>query len=450
MAHRELDRSEEKNESSELGLSPQAIRRKGRIGKKADTTKKLSKKFFLKEKKKNLALPSLKEIKEFSRQQAATNVFSQASQTPAPTKGSVEEIQLPQSYDATRLGLLVRDPHWIYAIWTISPADGDKIEEGHRTKDQHLILRVYDVTLVDFNGSNANHSFDIEVGQADNWYINLWTSHVMICAELGLKSSRGEFVPLTRSNFVQTPPHGASWRTDLIWMQVDPQQRKDERIYIEGYKYDPRFDADGNFSSAKMGPSFKKRKYSLTRSEIRLYYERLLPRLREAILARLRGILKRGRMALTGETLSDQKRIRRLIPRLRQWRTGASESFLDFESLEEMRLGKKFFLPGASEQLGASASLQIQPPKREFFFEIWADLIVYGRTQPDAHVSLHGQPVSLRPDGTFTLRYTLPDGQFPFDFKAVAADQKESRSINTQVQRSTNVMPPVMLKGKVE
>jgi hypothetical protein len=81
---------------------------------------------------------------------------------------------------------------------------------------------------------------------------------------------------------------------------------------------------------------------------------------------------------------------------------------------------------GASEQSFKS---------RKFFFELGAELIVYGRTEPDAKVTHQGKDIPLRSDGTFTLRFALPDGKIPLDFTATSADKVESKSITTKVER---------------
>ena len=48
---------------------------------------------------------------------------------------------------------------------------------------------------------------------------------------------------------------------------------------------------------------------------------------------------------------------------------------------------------------------------RQFWFQLDAELIVYGATEPTAKVTLQGEPVKLRPDGTFTMRFSLPDSR---------------------------------------
>ncbi len=53
-----------------------------------------------------------------------------------------------------------------------------------------------------------------------------------------------------------------------------------------------------------------------------------------------------------------------------------------------------------------------------FWFNINAELVIYGATEPDAAVRIGGQPIRLGPDGTFSFRFALPDGQYPLPVTA--------------------------------
>jgi hypothetical protein len=77
-----------------------------------------------------------------------------------------------------------------------------------------------------------------------------------------------------------------------------------------------------------------------------------------------------------------------------------------------------------------------QPP-REFWFNVNAELVIYGATEPDAIVTLGGCGIKLRPDGTFSYRFALPDGQYALPAAATAADGTDSRWVNLQFARST-------------
>lgn len=86
---------------------------------------------------------------------------------------------------------------------------------------------------------------------------------------------------------------------------------------------------------------------------------------------------------------------------------------------------------------------------RKFFFWLDCEVIVYGGTEPDAKVTFQGKVIKLRPDGTFSFRFALPDGHFVFDAKAESSDGIEERVITPVVQRETSRPAPVFKQGKV-
>lgn len=85
---------------------------------------------------------------------------------------------------------------------------------------------------------------------------------------------------------------------------------------------------------------------------------------------------------------------------------------------------------------------------RKFFFWLDCEVIVYGGTEPDAKVTFQGKVIQLRPDGTFSFRFALPDGNFVFDAKAESSDGIEERVITPVVQRETSRPAPVFKQGK--
>lgn len=77
------------------------------------------------------------------------------------------------------------------------------------------------------------------------------------------------------------------------------------------------------------------------------------------------------------------------------------------------------------------------PPERKFWLVVNTELIVYGATEPDARVSIQGRQINLRPDGTFSLRFALPDGKQVIPVKAVSSDNQEERTITPIVTKET-------------
>ena len=85
--------------------------------------------------------------------------------------------------------------------------------------------------------------------------------------------------------------------------------------------------------------------------------------------------------------------------------------------------------------------------KREFGFELDAELIVYVATEPTARVTLQGDPVKLRPDGTFTVRFSMPNCRQVIPAVASSADGLEQRTVVLAVERNTKVMEPLVRDG---
>jgi hypothetical protein len=81
---------------------------------------------------------------------------------------------------------------------------------------------------------------------------------------------------------------------------------------------------------------------------------------------------------------------------------------------------------------------------RNFHFQLDAELIVYGTTEPNAQVTLQGETVQLRPDGTFTVRFSLPDSRQIIPAVAASADGVEERTIVLAVERNTKELEPMI------
>jgi hypothetical protein len=80
----------------------------------------------------------------------------------------------------------------------------------------------------------------------------------------------------------------------------------------------------------------------------------------------------------------------------------------------------------------------------EFRFHVDTELIVHGATEPGAHVTLKGEPIHLRSDGTFAIRFTLPDRRHVLPVVASSRDGTEQHTIVLAVDRNTKVMEPVI------
>ncbi|MGZ8940929.1 MAG: hypothetical protein ACXW32_17120, partial [Limisphaerales bacterium] len=73
-----------------------------------------------------------------------------------------------------------------------------------------------------------------------------------------------------------------------------------------------------------------------------------------------------------------------------------------------------------------------------FWFKINAELIIYGATEPDARVTIADRLIKLRPDGTFSFRFSLPDGSYQLPAVAISADAQDGREARLEFSRTTD------------
>ncbi len=123
------------------------------------------------------------------------------------------------------------------------------------------------------------------------------------------------------------------------------------------------------------------------------------------------------------------------------------KSSAELRSLMEERF-RNAITSGSGVGAVSSMSSPVKIKQRGFNFWLECELIIYGGTEPDAKVTMQGRPVQLRPDGTFTLRYGLPDGKYTFDCHAESSDGVEERVITPVVSRNTERPAPVIKAGK--
>ena len=148
---------------------------------------------------------------------AQTSRFYSGDPNQDYTRYQDEDLPFPQWEGKSSLFLLPRDPEWVFATWEIS---WDRKKELLGEQDpEGLLLRLYDITGVEFNGQNANRQMDIRVHEnTDNWFFHLGsgTQRVKLIGELGY-ILEGTFLPVTRSNIIETPPQrGSDQESDLF------------------------------------------------------------------------------------------------------------------------------------------------------------------------------------------------------------------------------------------
>jgi len=90
---------------------------------------------------------------------------------------------------------------------------------------------------------------------------------------------------------------------------------------------------------------------------------------------------------------------------------------------------------GVSSQAGPQP--EAVPAQGSFWFNVNAELIIYGATEPNARVAVGGRDIQLRPDGSFSCRFALPDGQYSLVIRAESADGVHVRGTQLEFNRNT-------------
>jgi len=114
----------------------------------------------------------------------------------------------------------------------------------------------------------------------------------------------------------------------------------------------------------------------------------------------------------------------------------------ELQELFEERLRRPMHSPLGS-QFGVGAE-RVLNRHRDFQFHVDAEMILFGATKPDARVTLAGDPVKIRPDGSFTVRLSMPDKRQVLPVVASSADGVEQRTIVIAVERNTKVLEPMV------
>ncbi|MBL8892578.1 MAG: DUF4912 domain-containing protein [Planctomycetaceae bacterium] len=79
-------------------------------------------------------------------------------------------------------------------------------------------------------------------------------------------------------------------------------------------------------------------------------------------------------------------------------------------------------------------------------FFVDAELLIYGKTHRSSEVSISGEPVKLRDDGSFTVRVGLPDKRQVFPVSSTSFDGTYTYTTVLAIERNTKVMEPMSME----
>jgi hypothetical protein len=115
--------------------------------------------------------------------------------------------------------------------------------------------------------------------------------------------------------------------------------------------------------------------------------------------------------------------------------TGGTE----LQELFEERL-QKAIGPPSSQRSDSTPEETALARASECDLELDAEMVIYGATRPEAYVTIQGEPVRLQPDGTFRVRFDLPNRRQVIPVVSSSADGVVRRTVVIAVERNTKVM----------
>ncbi len=302
--------------------------------------------------------------------------------------------ELPLEYGETKVVLLTRDPEWIFAYWEMSPETRKDFGLPRGQHDKHLLLRVYDLAMGQ-PGQGAEF-FDVSINDyTSSWYIRVPKAGTSYAVQLGVVED-DHFRSIATSNTLHIPRRGISEETDLQFAEIDDEVYQQIVHLSGGVRIGERLGSD---------------------EFLRSLQQRVSQALEEGPFGSA-GLFSGQMYGISSGLLG-----------------GASG---EFSGVFHEELSSGMLTGGAGEETLRSRAAA---PGRDFWLEVGVDVIVYGATEPDAHVSFMGQQVRLTPDGTFRIRMVLPDSTVEFPIEARSASGGEVRKVKPVVTRQTEGDP---------
>lgn len=124
-----------------------------------------------------------------------------------------------------------------------------------------------------------------------------------------------------------------------------------------------------------------------------------------------------------------------------------SGGYHEDDSIQEVRevLEERLQRPVGNQSIsrfgsGAENSLSGNAPA--FQFEVDAEMVVFGATRPHSKVTVAGEPVTLRDDGSFTVRLSMPDKRQVLPIVASSEDGFHQKTTVLAIERNTKTMDP--------
>ena len=86
----------------------------------------------------------------------------------------------------------------------------------------------------------------------------------------------------------------------------------------------------------------------------------------------------------------------------------------------------------------------VEKTRRNFRFDTDVDVIIHGKTDSNVQVTIRNEPVTVNDDGTFAVRFALPEKRHLFPIEAEGSDGVEMQRVILTLERNTRVLETVI------
>ena len=339
-----------------------------------------------------------------------------------PPAQSFSGGELPESYGTKKLFLTARDPHWLYAHWDLTREQQNELNA--ESTDGHLILRIFTSKI------EGHPAYEIHVHpESRHWFAHVERAGNSYAGELGYYSALGKWTRVAVSSCTVTPPDAAATESDAEFatipfefpfarlMQIIEDAVRDNIPLAQAIEELRR---TGHPDLPRLATSMHSPTFASEPGTVRQWTPE-----QEKALAKIISIDETRRVWMGSLEITE-------LIRRRLAHEAASPTH-----------GFGISSPGlASSPTSPFGGVKAQAEKN-FWFNVNAELIIYGATEPTAKVTLGGHEIKLRSDGTFSFRFALPDGKYDLPAVAVSADGTDGRAAELHFSRQTEYLGDV-------
>lgn len=320
---------------------------------------------------------------------------------------------LPEAYGTQQVLVTPRDPHWLYVHWDLTRQQ--LRDYNAQSLHKHLVLRVSRTDPAQADAAPAPVGEVHVHPESRHWFVHVAEAGAKYAVELGFYRRPKGWTRIATSAPTATPPDMVSPDTNTRFATIPPEVALARLVDIVS--------------------AGAQQKHSLAHAleELRLAGHPELPPLtagdapkpwtlqQERALAEVIKLRQLGRLSVGSLDITElvQNGLR-----------------LDLSSLAA--LGWTGAVSSESSPHGGAPA-----GPAGFWCNLNAELIIYGATEPSANVTIGGEPVKLRPDGSFSYRFALPDGQYELPVTATSADGTEARHADLKFSRATECIGDV-------